>query len=336
MLYGIIGRGPAQAKLLSDQLNDIAARAVAEDPEEFWYVIGIDGEPSESQIAILDHLAKAETYHEIVCTSPEAIGEAFANTASKVTKIKTPYNKVVDLLTKDADGRNLLVLLDTDDEADLDLVMPAIEKITEAEIKALDLADALTEIGLGDDDDEGEGEGTDEGGADDEDGITAEDLLALGEAGDGEDGDAIESLNALAAESDLDPDEFPTWTELAEAILAKLTEDEEEPEAAEPETDAATKWTAEELGEKDLKTLREMGRAHGIASTSKADIIKALLKKGNDDAEPEETPSKAPASRSTKAPASKAPSTTEAGGLTDSQKATLAAIGAMLVEAFGE
>lgn len=78
----------------------------------------------------------------------------------------------------------------------------------------------------GDGDDGGDEE--DETAADDEDG---DDLEQLGEDADGEDEEAQERLTELAEENDLDPDEYSTWADLAEA-LAELDggDDEEEDE----------------------------------------------------------------------------------------------------------
>jgi hypothetical protein len=79
-----------------------------------------------------------------------------------------------------------------------------------------------------------------------------QDLDTIGESADEGDAEAIEYLTGLAGEAELDPDEYPTWAELATA-LADL-----EPEASEEETEAEPE--AEETGEAvDLDALGAAG-----------------------------------------------------------------------------
>lgn len=67
---------------------------------------------------------------------------------------------------------------------------------------------------------------------DEDDGEALPDFEALGESADGGDEDDQDTLAMWAHENDLDPDDYPTWAELAEALLEKANEadPEEDPE----------------------------------------------------------------------------------------------------------
>lgn len=84
------------------------------------------------------------------------------------------------------------------------------------------------------DDPEPEGEEYSDGGADPDSGdsIDAATLETLGADADTEDESAIETLTGLATAAELDPNDYPTWAELAEALKAYAPEPEpeEEPE----------------------------------------------------------------------------------------------------------
>ena len=51
---------------------------------------------------------------------------------------------------------------------------------------------------------------------------TAKSLSKLGRSADKEDDDAIAELEALAKDNKLDPDDYPLWTELADAVAEEL------------------------------------------------------------------------------------------------------------------
>lgn len=67
--------------------------------------------------------------------------------------------------------------------------------------------------------------------ADDDEGIDADAIIALGAEGDDGDEDAQEELSGLASEVELEPNDFPTWAELADAIIEAATaaDDDEAP-----------------------------------------------------------------------------------------------------------
>lgn len=96
--------------------------------------------------------------------------------------------------------------------------------IDTAGMKKADLIEALEESDNEDEDEEDEDSG-------DEDEEEGPDLEALGEAGDEDDKKAQKELTKLAKAAGIDPDEYETWPELAEALAESDEEDEEEPPA---------------------------------------------------------------------------------------------------------
>jgi len=51
---------------------------------------------------------------------------------------------------------------------------------------------------------------------------TKKELISLGRKADKDDGDAVDELEAAASDSNLDPDDYATWVELAEAVIEEL------------------------------------------------------------------------------------------------------------------
>lgn len=142
---------------------------------------------------------------------------------------------------------------------------------------------------------------------DDEDGEEI-DLEAFGGAADEGEEDAIEALEALAEEHDLDPEDYPTWAELAEALAelvdAEEDEDEEEDDA---EEDAEEDEEEDEEGDDeevewpevsdlkgmsvaDLKEWAEFAEIDPVPGT-KVKLVAALtefLNEQGDDEEPDD------------------------------------------------
>jgi energy-coupling factor transporter ATP-binding protein EcfA2 len=133
---------------------------------------------------------------------------------------------------------------------------------------------AILEAQGGDDEEEGEEE--EEG--DDEDGV---DFAALGEAADDEDEDAIAELTELAGEADLDPDDYATWAELAEALSEGDDNEEEDGEEVEEIDEDALN----EMGLADLKSLyKEVTSKKIVPKGMKREaIIEAILESAEEE-----------------------------------------------------
>lgn len=91
-----------------------------------------------------------------------------------------------------------------------------------------------------------EGEEATEGEEEDEE---SEDLSSLGQAADEGDEAALERLTELAEEAELDPDEYKTWAELAEALAPEEGEEGEEDESEDEGESEGEEEDLEALGE---------------------------------------------------------------------------------------
>lgn len=123
---------------------------------------------------------------------------------------------------------------------------------------------------------------------DDDEGVTEDELVALGKAADKGDEDATETLTEYAGQAELDPDEYETWAELATAIIEALSEGEDEEDADEEEEeeesddDDSEEEEAEEeddevLDEDQLRAmalpeLKEIAKEYGIKVPTKIKV----------------------------------------------------------------
>lgn len=111
------------------------------------------------------------------------------------------------------------------------------------------------------------------------DGDDDDDLLAYGEEADEGDRDAIRHLTKLAKQNDLDPDDYPTWVELAEALSedeGDEDEDEEEEDGDEP--------SEEEMMDKDewsWSDLKAYAEELGVRKQTKirSELVRAIIRK---------------------------------------------------------
>lgn len=130
-----------------------------------------------------------------------------------------------------------------------------------------ELATALEEAEAGEETGD-EDTDADEGG---EDGY-GNTFADLGEKADDDDEEAVNHLTELAEAAELDPEEYPTWTELAEALKEAKEADEagEEPDPDDEEdTPPYTEWSTA-----DLKA--ELANRGLEATSKKADMVAAL------------------------------------------------------------
>lgn len=131
------------------------------------------------------------------------------------------------------------------------------------------------------DDEESEEEEEDEDEEESDDEMSWEDL---GAAADGGDAEAVAALTEAAEEAEVEPDNYPTWAELAE-FLGSDDEDESEDEEEEAEDEEEEDESDEdELTEEDLeamsvKELRALAEEFEVefAGLKKAALIEAIL-----------------------------------------------------------
>lgn len=129
---------------------------------------------------------------------------------------------------EEADGPDFNALGEAGDEGNRKAIATLTEMAEAADLDPddyetwTDLAEALAEA----EPEAEEAEEAEEESDDEEEGIDIDEVAAA--ADDDGDTDAIEALTALAEENDLDPDDYGTWAELAEAIKEAAGEGEEE------------------------------------------------------------------------------------------------------------
>lgn len=109
-------------------------------------------------------------------------------------------------------------------------------------------------------------------------------LQQAGELADEGDEESIEALTEYAAQFELDPDEYPTWAELATVIDPLLmeaeTESEPEPEKPARRSRSSATLTAEELEEKSVPELRNLAKQLGVEGWDKnrsAKLIEGII-----------------------------------------------------------
>lgn len=156
---------------------------------------------------------------------------------------------------------------DTEDEDEVD------EDIEDEE------EDEETETEDEDDTEEDDGDDEDE---DDEDDEEEDALIAVGRTADsGKKGAkaAEKQLRASAKDAGLDPDNYDTWEELAEALVAGGdSEDEEDEDEAEEEDDG--------YEEMDLKSLKAELKSRKLKTTGDKDALVARLRKNDSEEDP--------------------------------------------------
>lgn len=96
-----------------------------------------------------------------------------------------------------------------------------------------------------------------------------EDVAALGAAADEGDNDAIERLDTLARSLDIEPDNIPSWSEVAEQIVALQSVDEE---AAEAEEEIEEESVAVKVGDVYTYGLSELDPKTKKVKTRKVEV----------------------------------------------------------------
>ena len=107
----------------------------------------------------------------------------------------------------------------------------------------------------------------------------ADDLMTLeaaGTAADEGDAESIEALTNFAEENGIDPDDYPTWSELA-AVLDPLLATAPDDEAPEPEVGALTAETVEDKSGPELRNLAKQLGVDGWETNRSAKLIQGIL-----------------------------------------------------------
>lgn len=264
IIFGVIGKTDASKKLIVAGLSELRDKAAA-DNSAFWGVVGLTPESGDQHGAVLDWLIEERIAYDIVIHPDVAddLPDQYSSGADKVMKSKTVEAKVVSHVAEN-EGSTIVAFIG--DEEPGDTIMAAIEKAINAGMTVYDICDGMAEVSLGEEDAKDEGD--------------EQDFAALGEAADGGDVMAQETLTELA-DGVIDEDEFNSlsWTEVAEK-LAEVGDAAPEPEpekkapakkgaAPKKAASSANKWTEEDLDSKQIKELREIATAASIEGSGK-------------------------------------------------------------------
>lgn len=283
MIYGIIGDHEASPKLVTAALDDQLDAHLRDNPGgEFWLVLGIRKPSPKIYTAIIEWALA----HEIYCCIYSAGSYDNFTEVDEFHQRPDYSREVVNRLFKEPDTKMVYVLLGDPAEASVD-VRRTIAYAVDSGIEVRDLSEAgLTLVGITDNPIQTKGSNM------------ADETMTIeqaGEAADEGDDEAIEELTNLAGQYELDPDEYPTWAELAAAIKPLLAgseeevEDEEEAAAAahatredrDPPRQRGTKQlTQEELEETPVPELRVLARQLGVEGWEKnrsAKLIEGIL-----------------------------------------------------------
>jgi Rho termination factor, N-terminal domain len=274
--YGIIGDVEASPKLVRAALSDLLEAHVRSTPDdEFWLTIGVRNAETKIHDEMLNWAARNEVYTEVV--TPSANYEPFVPPAA----LTVSPSFMLDVVEKmhHAEGGKILALVG--DQTPRTDVLRALAKAKDNGTEIRDLAEAGLTLILfkGDDPPPYDNDSEEETMAEEEVEAT---LAELGEyADDTDDEETAEEAQRLlldaAEEHGLDPDAYPTWVELAEA-LQELSGEAPEPEAeAEPLVEGLTR---EALVGKEISEIKALAKAAGIEGYSKMrrePLITALL-----------------------------------------------------------
>lgn len=298
--YGIFGDVEAPPRLVRAALSDLLEAHQRTTPgADFWIMVGVRNAETKVHDEILDWAARNGVYFEVV--TPAKTYEPFVVPAA-LTVSPSFMLDVVERMRQEPGGKILALVGDQTPRTD---VLRALAKAKDNGTEIRDLAEAGLTLILfkGDDPPPETPEENTAMAAEEEKEAT---LAELGEYADDTSDEATAEeaqglLTEAAAEAGLDPDEYPTWAELATALeeLAEGTEEEpeEEPEPEEEvEIDGQT-LTRQSLVGKEISEIKALAKAAGIEGYSKMrrePLINALL-----GVEPEPADSAPPARKTT-------------------------------------
>lgn len=299
-VYAVFGDCDASTKLVTAALNDQLEAHLLDTPnDDFWLCLGIRNPMLGVYAAIMKWAAKNEIY--VAAFANFNLDTEIHGVAEFAKSDRFMLDCVEKCFTEEKSAAKVYALVG-DNPPPTD-VARALARAYDSGMEVRDLAEAgLTYLRPSDDPLPRKEIAI---MADEDEGLTLEELAEIADDPDHDDcAEAQEVLTEAAGEAGLDPDEYPTWAELAEALAeAGVGGGEEE---AEEDASGDGQWSAEELDAMSLPELRKLAKASGIAdhdTKRKNTIIRELVEGGAEAVaeEAEEAPAKA-------APKAKAPS----------------------------
>ena len=291
-VLGIFGDKDASKKLVTASLNDMLEAHVLDTPdEEFWLCLGMR-KPLNVYETIIGWALKNEIY-VVANTKFDSPGwqASFDGAEFEVAEWHRSDRFMMDVVERlSAEKSAKIFALLGDEEPAVD-VRRALVRALDSGLEVRDLAEAgLTYVGVADNPIR-QGSTT-----------MADEQMTLeqaGEAADEGDEEALTELTNLAEQFELDPDEYPTWAALAEALDPLLAAAEEEAPPEQEEEQAPRRSSGGALSEEDLEgksvpELRQLAKQLGVDGWDKnrsAKLIEGILEaqSGNGEAAPRQS-----------------------------------------------
>ncbi len=283
--YGIFGDVEASPKLVRATLSDLLEAHRRSTPDgEFWITIAVRAGGTKVHTAVLDWAVHNDVYHEIVTPASNWAPDVEPN---KFTISPSFMLDVVEMMHH-ADGGKILALVG--DQTPKTDVLRALAKAKDNGTEIRDLAEAGLTLILfrGDDPPAYDNHSEEENMADDE--TTELSLAELGEIADDSEHDNAEEAQGLLEEASeevgVDPNEYPTWAELATALQDLKDEAEEQQEE---ESEGLTRESLVGQSIAEIKALAKAAGIEGYAKMRREPLINALLGE-EEEAPPAPTP----------------------------------------------
>ena len=276
MIYGVLGDVDTSPKLVTAALDDQLEAHLQDDPDgDFWLVLGIRSPAPKVYDTIIGWAERNKIYYAVYTNIRL---EKFEHAANEHHQRDNFMIEVVNRLLNEQDGDKMIYALLGDPASAAVDVRRALARALDNGIEVRDLSEAgLTVVGVADNPIQTKGSND----MADEETLTIE---QAGEAADEGDDEAIEELSRLAEQFSLDPDEYPTWVALAEALAPLLAqaavEEEEEGEAPARPATATKRLTQEQLEDTPVPELRVLAKQLGVEGWEKnrsAKLIEGIL-----------------------------------------------------------
>ena len=282
MIIGIFGDCQAADKLVRAALNDTLEAHNTDAPdEEFWLLLGMQSDSPAVYRTIAQWAIANGTY--VAYYTPMERSDMYrvldVGAQQDFHRSDKYMIELVDRLISEGGGKVYALLGDKEPSV---AVRRAIARATDNGLEVRDLAEAgLTYVGVSDNP------------------LTVRNIIIMandltlaeaGEAADNEDEESMTALTTLAEDYGLDPDEYETWSALADALDPLMTEAAPEPEPDEPEEAPRRRGkeslTQEELEELPVPELRQLAKQLGVEGWDKnrsAKLIDGIVAAQNGD-----------------------------------------------------
>ncbi len=269
-VVGIFGDATASDKLVKAALNDtLEAHMVDHANEEFWLCIGVR-RPTTTYETIIGWALRNGIWTSVYTMFDSPAWEAaFDGGEFEVAEWHHSSRFMIDVVERLlAEPRARVFALMGDQDPPVD-VRRALVRALDNGLEVRDLAEAgLTYVGVSDNP------------------LTTRSIIIMandltlaeaGEAADNEDEESMLALTTLAADYGLDPDDYATWSLLADALDPLMAEapdaggddPDPEPEEAPRRRGKKESLTREELEELSVPELRQLAKQMGVEGWDK-------------------------------------------------------------------